>query len=171
MSGWGKLPTHQNGIERHPRNLKQLRDLLSFNQVHHTVFNPATYELFAALSKLYGMPRLGYTRGCFRMGNGWVLKVAYNQAGANQCHRELSHYQHLVQTGQGVPIPATHWADLSVLPGGFGHVGLMAEEVRLPSQQEVNYWYASGTIGNLFEGVDHLQIGVTRNGRIVAYDL
>lgn len=171
MRGWGKLPLHHLHIERRPKNLRQMKQLLQYNAVHYTEFNEETYRLLKKLSKTYGLPRMGYTRACFRVGNGWVLKVAFNMAGVNQCHREVGHFEYYSATGWGTPIPRTQWADLSALPGGVRHASIYAEEVRIASAEEVHQWQCSGFIAAHFPNVDAQQIGVTYNGQVVAYDL
>lgn len=158
-------------IERIATKPRHFKTIMSSNQIWPTQYDPKLDKLLRELTRKHGMPRFGYTRACFRLGDGYVLKVPYNHAGVQQCSREVAVSDMWHREGSGTPMAVTFWADLRGLRHWNGAVGVISEEVRIPSSQEITYWKSTGLIDRRLHGVDAEQIGVNRLGQIVAYDL
>jgi hypothetical protein len=115
-----------------------------------------TEQLLISLYKRHGVPNVGRTRAVFKTGNGEVIKVAFTAEGelANGTEVQASN-----QDDPFIPIAKTRWGHEA------GVDFTIMEEVEVVSQ--LDYRKQPQWVGY----VDSGQVGYTKAGKLVAYDL
>jgi len=115
-----------------------------------------TKRLLLALYKRHGLPSVGRTRAVFKTGNGEVLKIAFTSEGELANGNEVHAAQ---QADPFIPIARTRWGHEA------GVDFTVMEEVEVVPR--LDYKTQPEWVGY----VDSGQVGYTKEGKLVAYDL
>lgn len=115
-----------------------------------------TKETLVKLYRKYGLPQVGRTRAVYKTGKGTVIKVSINSEGDFSSSREV---RTSLEPDPYTPVAHCEWQTMN-------NIDILVMEEVTPvtgkGYSELPDWVGS---------VDCAQVGYTKSGKLVAYDL